>query len=211
MIMEYLPIVSKLFSDKAIVEPEKGKRTYKIVLEEENENASLKQVTIEEIPETCRAIKLDKSRPSGGFLKGKEGELKRCDFVLYINLGKELYRYYIELKSSRPKKQKKREVQKQLKASVSLMKYCEILADDFHQDESLRIDRRNERFVLYRKGNIKRATAFKPYDWKNNSYDEYYEIIVADEFATTNLAKLLADKQQGPLTQAHEREREEEL
>lgn len=203
--MEYLPIVSKLFSEKAIVEPEEESEAYKIVLEEENKDAVLKQVTIEEMPKTCRAIKLDKSRSSGEFLKGKEGELKRCDYVLYINHGKEIYRYYIELKSSRPKKKKKKEVQKQLKASVSLMKYCEILANDFHGDESLKIDGRNERFVLYRKGNIKRATDFKPYDWKKNSYDEYYEIVVAEERATTNLAVLFADSRQGPLAQAKKR------
>lgn len=184
--MDYLPVISRLFRDKVIVKPKKSAiGTYNIVLKEKDSSAKLKEVKIENIPPSSRAIKLDDSKPKNSLLKGEKGELNRCDYVLFVDYENKLYRYYIELKSKSPKGHKK-----QLKASACLMKYCDILAQVFHNDNSLGY-KREERFILFKRGVVKRPTKIEPCRWGQNSSDNCYEIVLSSKIASISFSRLL--------------------
>ncbi|MCB5260849.1 MAG: hypothetical protein PHO85_07655 [Candidatus Cloacimonetes bacterium] len=170
--MSPVELVSKLFVENVIVEPQKNNYggCY-IVMREPNVNTKLKKVTISNVPLTSKAVKLDEFIPKKCLLSGKEGELSRCDYVLFVEENGDNYVYYIEMKSTKPGSKPK----VQFKASQCLIKYCGLLAEVFIGNKSMN-EVKNERFILFKRGHLsKRPTSTKPADWSSNSPDHYYE------------------------------------
>ncbi len=170
--MSPVELVSKLFVENVIVEPQKNNYgRYYIVMKEVSKNAKLKKVTISNVPSTSKAVKLDEFIPKKCLLSGKEGELSRCDYVLFVEENGDNYVYYIEMKSTKPGSKPK----VQFKASQCLIKYCGLLAEVFIGNKSMN-EVKNERFILFKRGHLsKRPTSTKPADWSSNSPDHYYE------------------------------------
>jgi len=155
-----------------LVEPQKNNYGgYYIDMREPSENTKLKKVTISNVPSTSKAVKLDEFIPKNSLLSGKEGELSRCDYVLFVEENGDNYIYYIEMKSTKPGSKPK----VQFKASQCLIKYCGLLAEVFIGNKSMN-EVQNDRFVLFKRGHLsKRPTSAKPADWSSNSPDNYYE------------------------------------
>lgn len=178
--MDLISLIKALFVPRLIKETTISNGQLEITMKETNEKAKTKKVIIKGLPEKSIALKLDEIDPNilKNFLLGKKGEVARCDYVLFIQENNNniecnnKFIYFIELKSNNLKKQK---VKNQLKSSYCLIKYCSMLAENFHNNNILN-DFKDRYLVIKRQSINKRNTKPKGINWSINSSSDYATI-----------------------------------
>ncbi len=172
--MDLISLIKNLFVLNLIEEVILEGGSYKITMKEKNKNSKLSKVDIRGLPANSIALKLDKIDPNilKKFLLGKKGEVTRCDYVLFVQESNNNYMYFIELKSKYPKYQK---VENQLKSSYCLIKYCSMLAENFHNTDVL--NNFEDRYIVIKRQNMnKRPTEIRNNNWSKNSPFNYATI-----------------------------------
>ncbi len=113
-------------------------------LREKGSDAKLKQVDLLGIPENSVLIKLDAYEQPLSLFKGRKGERKRCDYILFTVLDGKGYALFIELKSA---KLKKPEYICQFKGAECVVDYCHSALQRFHNHDRLKAF--SKRFVVF--------------------------------------------------------------
>ena len=148
------PLLKELFADKLYVSTfvEHGRNCVK--LKETGKNARLREVTIIDLPSDSIVVKIDKFEQPKTLFKGKNGECKRCDYILALAKEKRRFLLFIEMKSGRLNNA---EVQQQFKGAECVIDYCDAVIDRFHSQKDV-FKSYEKRFVIFYKPNLAKRT-----------------------------------------------------
>ncbi len=149
------PELKELFADNLHVSTfvEHGRNCVR--LKETRKNAGLREVTIMDLPNDSIVLNIEKFDQPKTLFKGKNGECRRCDYILALAKENRRFLLFIEMKSGRFNNA---EVQQQFKGSECVMDYCEAVLDRFHSQNGL-LKSYEKRFVIFYKPSLaKRPT-----------------------------------------------------
>lgn len=148
------PLLEELFAANLYVSTfvEYGRNCVK--LKETRKNASLREITIMDLPKNSIILNVEKFEQPKTLFKGKIGECKRCDYVLVLTEEKRKILLFIEMKSGRLNKS---EVQQQFKGAECVIDYCDAVLDRFHAQDGL-FKSYKKRFVIFYKPSIAKRT-----------------------------------------------------
>jgi len=148
------PLLKELFADKLYVSTfvEHGRNCVK--LKETGKNARLREVTIIDLPSDSIVVKIDKFEQPKTLFKGKNGECKRCDYILALAKEKRRFLLFIEMKSGRLNNV---EIQQQFKGSECVIDYCDAVLERFHGQDDV-FKSYEKRFVIFYKPNLAKRT-----------------------------------------------------
>jgi hypothetical protein len=128
--MTDIEILREMFKESAIVPLEKqGSQRNKLILGETGQDY---QVIIRDMPEDYEAIaiKSDNFTSPGAVFKGKNGECKRSDYAIVVNMAKKKVIVYIELKA-KTTTSAKAEIIEQFTGAECFLFYCQKIGQLF--------------------------------------------------------------------------------
>jgi len=148
------PLLKELFADKLYVSTfvEHGRNCVK--LKETGKNARLREVTIIDLPSDSIVVKIDKFEQPKTLFKGKNGECRRCDYILALAKENRRFLLFIEMKSGRLNNV---EIQQQFKGSECVIDYCDAVLERFHGQDDV-FKSYEKRFVIFYKPNLAKRT-----------------------------------------------------
>ncbi|MDR1964739.1 MAG: hypothetical protein LBQ50_13275 [Planctomycetaceae bacterium] len=121
------------------------------ILEENEPDAKLKIVNIDEVPNDSILIKIDYGQAYNNIFRNQKGELKRCDYILVANLNEnKKVLLFIEMKSQYIDGN---ELIQKFHASECLFDYIVSTLKHFH-DQNINCDEYKKRFILFQKKRI---------------------------------------------------------
>lgn len=98
-----------------------------VILTEDNQNIKY-SITIKGLPREIFIIKSDQFSPPQGFFKGLQGECKRSDYIILVNIKSQKIAIFLELKLGNPDN---KDIIKQLKGGFCLFKYLQTIGQVF--------------------------------------------------------------------------------
>lgn len=123
-------------------------------LKETGKNARLREVTIMDLPTDSIVLNIEKFEQPKTLFRGKNGECKRCDYILALAKENRRFLLFIEMKSGRFKESG---VQQQFKGSECVMDYCNAVLERFHSQNGL-FKSYEKRFVIFYKPSLAKRT-----------------------------------------------------
>jgi hypothetical protein len=148
------PALKEFFADNLYMKPFDQHGRNCVRLKETRKNAMLREVTIMDLPNDSIVLKIDKFEQPKTLFKGKNGECKRCDYILALAKENRRFLLFIEMKSGRFNNA---EVQQQFKGSECVMDYCDAVLERFHGHDDV-FKKYEKRFVIFYKPNLAKRT-----------------------------------------------------
>jgi hypothetical protein len=139
------PTLKEFFSDNLYVSTffEHGRNCVR--LKETGKNARLREVTIMDLPTDSIVLNIEKFEQPKTLFRGKNGECKRCDYVLVLTEEKQKILIFVEMKSGRLNMA---EIQRQFKGAECVIDYCDAVLNRFHAQDGL-FKSYEKRFVIF--------------------------------------------------------------
>ncbi|MGO8878218.1 MAG: hypothetical protein ACLPVO_08815 [Desulfomonilaceae bacterium] len=154
MMSQIEPLLEELFAGNLYVSTfvEYGRNCVK--LKETRKNADLREVTIMDLPNNSIVLNIEKFEQPKTLFKGKNGECKRCDYILLLTDEKQKILLFIEMKSGRFSNAG---VQRQFKGAECVIDYCDAVLERFHGQNGL-FKSYEKRFVIFYKPSLAKRT-----------------------------------------------------
>lgn len=160
------PALKEFFADKLYVSTFFAHGRNCVRLKETGKNALLREVTIMDLPADSIVLNIDNFEQPKALFRGKNGECRRCDYILALAKENRRFLLFIEMKSGQFKEGR---VQQQFKGSECVMDYCDAVLDRFHSQNGL-LKSYEKRFLIFYKPSLaKRPTQPFKMPAKNDS------------------------------------------
>jgi len=141
-----------------------------IQLKENDPSSKLKTVNIYGVSSDAVAVKLDSGDPPADLLDKKDGQRKRCDYLLLTEYQQRKILLYIDLKSNCVKAA----VKLQLKGGVCLVKYLSAVMEQFHDRQDFFASWESRFVVFYKPLRLSKIPSRAPQAVKNTTIDNFY-------------------------------------
>lgn len=120
-------VLKRLFRDEVIIPIEDHYDKKKVVLKEHQTDGS--KIEIRGVPQDAIIIDLDSAFSNERLFKGREGECKRADYIIFSEQKQKVL--FIEMKKTGAKL---KDIVNQLKGSLCAFKYVQAIAGEFFQE-----------------------------------------------------------------------------
>jgi len=138
----------------------------------------MKEVVVKvENPDRTLVLRIDKAKVNGLFQRGR-GQLKRCDYVIFTEIGGQRYLVFAEMKN---KEDDGEEIVRQFKGAECLLDYVDSVLRRFYEESSL-LREYEKRFVLFYKTSIRKGpTRPRKKAGKNRKPEQYLRRPVSNQ------------------------------
>ncbi|MCL1808813.1 MAG: hypothetical protein FWG42_03480 [Clostridiales bacterium] len=135
MPMDLLICYDKIYIDSFVIHPDEAGGKYSITLIENDTSASLKKLTVSNVPQDTILLPLQRyselhiGEKLKGIIKGAPGIFKCCDYLIITITQSGMYLIFIEMKSNEFIQS---DVSKKFKGANCFIEYCNAIIDNFY-------------------------------------------------------------------------------
>ena len=186
----------EIYRESFVAYPNEMYGEYSIELKEADRTAKLRKLTVRNVPKDTILLRLHEysNLNIGNILKqvlnDDSGIFKCCDYLLISIVNKELYFFFIEIKSENVVSS---DVKKQFKGAFCFVDYCHAIIQHFYDMPSVKALSSKSYCILISKGTFnKKPTKLKKYIMRSSPDGfSHHKVGVKNHTATINFESFL--------------------